>query len=127
MTHGAVRWWLRLEGLAVLCAAIWLYEQHGTGWLLFALLFLAPDLSFAGYLGGPRIGALVYNLAHSYVLPLALVLGSVVGGRIDLVWFALIWIGHIGFDRALGFGLKYPGAFAETHLGVIGRDRAVAR
>jgi len=30
--------------------------------------------------------------------------------------YALIWLAHIGFDRALGFGLKYPTHFKDTHL-----------
>ena len=34
---------------------------------------------------------------------------------------ALIWIAHIGLDRALGYGLKYATGFGDTHLGRIGR------
>lgn len=33
----------------------------------------------------------------------------------------LIWSAHIGFDRALGYGLKYASGFGATHLGRIGR------
>jgi hypothetical protein len=33
---------------------------------------------------------------------------------------ALIWLAHIGFDRALGYGLKYKAGFGFTHLGRIG-------
>jgi hypothetical protein len=33
------------------------------------------------------------------------------------VQLALIWSAHIGIDRLLGYGLKYPTAFKETHLG----------
>jgi len=29
---------------------------------------------------------------------------------------ALIWLVHIGADRLLGYGLKYPTAFKDTHL-----------
>ena len=29
---------------------------------------------------------------------------------------ALIWLLHIGVDRAVGYGLKYPSAFKDTHL-----------
>ena len=32
------------------------------------------------------------------------------------VQLALIWLGHIGMDHALGYGLKYPTAFGDTHL-----------
>jgi len=38
----------------------------------------------------------------------------------------IIWITHIGFDRALGYGLKYSAGFKFTHLGVIGQGRAGA-
>jgi len=30
--------------------------------------------------------------------------------------YALIWLAHIGIDRALGYGLKYPTFFRDTHL-----------
>jgi hypothetical protein len=109
---------LRLEALAVVVAAVALYF-HGdyAVWALFAFV-LAPDLSFAGYLAGPRIGALVYNLAHAYVWPVALATGCLLAGEPGLpVQIALIWAAHIGVDRLLGYGLKYPTAFKDTHLG----------
>ena len=74
MTPGAVagvpRWILRLEGLAVLVVSLLLYRQFGGGWGLLALCFLLPDLSMLGYLAGPRVGATLYNLAHSYIAPI---------------------------------------------------------
>jgi hypothetical protein len=69
---GPPRVWLRVEGLAVLAFSAWLYARGGYSWGLFALLFLAPDLSFLAYLGGARVGAAAYNAVHSYVGPLAL-------------------------------------------------------
>jgi hypothetical protein len=116
---GAPRAWLRLEGLAVLILAVLLYQRGGHSWLLFAVLFLAPDLSFTGYLAGPRVGAFVYNLAHSYVGPAVAAAVAIGTGRPPVV--ALLWAAHIGFDRVLGYGLKYPSGFADTHLGRIGR------
>lgn len=116
---GSVRTWLRIEGGAVLAFASWCYAQGDYSWILFALLFFVPDVSFAGYLAGPGAGALVYNLAHSYVGPIALSLVMLTAGRTpELV---LIWAAHIGFDRVLGYGLKYPTGFGDTHLGRIGR------
>ena len=119
----ALRPWLRAEGLAVLVASIVLYRHLGGGWGRFALLFLAPDLSFVGYLAGPRAGALAYNAVHSYVAPLALAVAGLALPSPPLVLLALIWTAHIGFDRLLGYGLKYPTAFQDTHLGPIGRHR----
>lgn len=125
-TNGAVtdgpRLWLRLEGLAALAVACYLYARGGHSWLHFALLFLVPDLSFAAYLAGTRVGAIGYNLLHSYVGPLLLAAALLVAGRSPAM--ALIWIAHIGFDRLLGYGLKYPTSFAATHLGRIGRNVA---
>ena len=86
-------------------------------WPLFAVLFLAPDLAMLGYLMGARIGAAVYNVAHTYALALPLALLGFLAGRPAILAVALIWVAHIGFDRALGFGLKYPTGFGDTHLG----------
>jgi hypothetical protein len=112
---------LRLEGFLTLLVAAALYAQGGHSWVTFAVLFFMPDLSFAGYLASPRIGAILYNLAHSYAGPLTLS-AAALATEATLMW-ALIWGAHIGFDRALGYGLKYPSAFADTHLGRIGRSR----
>jgi hypothetical protein len=108
---------LHLEGLAVLVGALALYFDAGYGWLLLVVLFLAPDLSMVGYLGGPRAGALVYNLAHTYAGPIALGLVGVLGDVDLATQLALIWLAHIGLDRMLGYGLKYPTGFKDTHLG----------
>jgi len=118
---GSVRLWLRLEGLAAFTLAVYLFARGGHSWPLLAVLFFVPDLSFAAYLAGPRVGALVYNLAHSYVGPIALGAAFVATGRPPVM--ALIWAAHIGFDRMLGYGLKYPAGFGDTHLGAIGRRR----
>jgi hypothetical protein len=113
--------WLRAEGLAVFAVALAFYVGLGGGWLLGVLLFFAPDLSFAGYLAGPRIGAVAYNLAHTYVSPAVLAgLGWVLTAPL-LPILALLWAAHIGFDRMLGYGLKLPTSFHDTHLGRIGR------
>jgi hypothetical protein len=118
---GGVAVLLRLEGLAVCAAALAAYAHLGASWLAFAALFLAPDLAMAGYLFGPRLGAAAYNLAHAYVAPLALGAASVALGSTAAEAIALVWIAHIGFDRALGLGLKYVTGFGQTHLGRIGR------
>ncbi len=115
---GQPRFWLRLEAVAVLCLAITLYARGRHSWLLFALLFLAPDITFLGYLAGPRVGSVCYNFAHSYVVPVAFgVILHVLGRSIAV---PLIWIAHIGFDRSIGYGLKYRTGFRYTHLGTLG-------
>lgn len=107
---------LRAEGLAVFAAAVIVYFDSGYGWLLLVVLALAPDLSLVGYLAGPRIGAVAYDAAHTYVLPLALAAAGILAGPDLAVQLALIWVAHIGADRLLGYGLKYPTDFKDTHL-----------
>jgi uncharacterized protein DUF4260 len=83
----------------------------------FLVFLLAPDLSFAAHLAGARVGAVVDNLAHTYAFPIALAAGCLLTGDAGLpVQVALIWAAHIGIDPALGYGLKYPTAFKDTHL-----------
>lgn len=118
---GSVRALLRLEGFAAFAAATACYAHAGFSWPAFALLFLAPDLAMLGYLAGPRLGARSYNLAHTYAAAVALALLGFTGGMPAAAAGGLIWIAHIGFDRALGYGLKYPTAFGDTHFGRVGR------
>ena len=119
--RGVPRALLRLEGLAALMAAVAGYRLLGGNWAWFAALFLVPDLSMLGYLTGAQIGSICYNAAHSYLGAVLLgaaayTLHSPLVGQL-----ALIWCAHVGFDRALGYGLKYASAFTDTHLGLIGR------
>ena len=79
-----------------------------------------PDVSFLGYLGGPRVGALTYNAAHSTIGPIALLSAGALTDSELVVSLALIWAAHIGLDRAIGYGLKYGAGFGFTHLGRIG-------
>ena len=111
---------LRAEGAVMLALSVMLYPLGETSWTLFLLLVLAPDLSMLGYLKDSRVGALTYNLGHAYPLPAILIAFGVLAGRPLYVSLGLIWFAHIGFDRMMGFGLKYPTGFEETHLGRIG-------
>ncbi len=117
---GQPRTWLRLEGAAVCAASLVAYSWQLGNWWVFAAAFLLTDLSMAGYLASPVIGARAYNLAHTYVGPIFLMMYGIAIGRGDVVPWALIWFAHIGLDRMLGFGLKYETAFRETHLGRLG-------
>jgi hypothetical protein len=118
---GGVRTVLRLEGVAVAAVSMIMYAKSGFGWGAFALFFLAPDLSFAGYLAGSRIGAIVYNAAHSYLGALVCFGSGLALVSPELEIAGLIWCAHIGVDRALGYGLKSAAGFSFTHLGRIGR------
>jgi hypothetical protein len=107
---------LRIEGLAVGAAALALYFDGGHPWWLLVVLILAPDLAMLGYAAGPRVGAAAYDLAHTYARPLVLGVIGVLADVETCVALALIWAAHIGIDRALGYGLKYPTGFKDTHL-----------
>ena len=120
---GSVRWILRAEGAASLLVCCSFYALTGFGWGYFALLFLVPDLSMLGYLRGPRAGAIAYNIAHTSALPIVLGVTGFLLGIGPIPPLALIWAAHIGFDRMLGYGLKYNRAFGYTHLGRIGAAR----
>jgi hypothetical protein len=114
LTHPATL--LRTEESALLLATLFAYQHLHYSWLLFTLLFLTPDLSMLGYLLNPRIGAATYNLAHTLTLPLALLFLSYLQHWPLAASIALIWTTHIAFDRLLGYGLKYPTYFKDTHL-----------
>ena len=118
---GGVRTLLRLEGLALFIGMTLLYGLWDGSWWVYLILFLVPDLSFAAYLAGPKAGAIIYNAAHSYLAPVALMtIGLAMAAPLTLS-LAMIWLAHIGIDRALGYGLKYQTGFAFTHLGRIGK------
>lgn len=108
---------LRLEGVAVFLVATGYYFWGADGsLLLFVLLLFVPDVSMIGYLKGPEFGAITYNVIHTYVAPIVLLAIGVMLDNALVGLLGLILLAHIGLDRALGFGLKYPTAFKDTHL-----------
>ena len=107
---------LRVEGAVALAVSILLYSESHTSWILFAVLFLSPDLFMLGYLVNTRIGAAVYNFVHTLFAPGILIVIAMFTSRQQLLPFAFIWTAHIGLDRMLGSGLKYPTRFNDTHL-----------
>jgi hypothetical protein len=115
---------LRLEGLTLFAGMTLLYAVWGGSWWVYFVVFLAPDLSFAAYLAGPKIGAIIYNAAHSYMAPMALMTTGFATDSPLTLSIAMIWLAHIGIDRTLGYGLKYSAGFGFTHLGRIGKDAA---
>ena len=107
---------LRVEGVALLALSVLLYWVNGGSWLLFGVLLLAPDLSMLGYLAGPSVGAAIYNAFHTYAMPAVVgALGMIFASPLAIA-VALIWLAHIGVDRTVGYGLKYPSSFEDTHL-----------
>ena len=110
------RLFLHLEGLALLGSVLVLYGNQHFNWWAFALFLLAPDLSMVFYAINQRLGAVAYNLVHTTLFPLALAILSGLSGNSLGLQISLIWLAHIGMDRAVGFGFKYPTNFKDTHF-----------
>jgi len=124
---GAPRLWLRLEAAALLTGALIAYSTTGQHWWLVPVVVLLPDLAMTGYVGGTRIGAFLYNLAHATPVP-ALVIGLGWWQHRPLVLgLGLVWLAHIGLDRLMGYGLKYDDHFQHTHLGILDRGGSAAK
>jgi hypothetical protein len=122
-----VRAWLRLEGLVAFVVGAAIFTRLGGEWLWFVPALLLVDVSMVGYLRGPRLGALTYDLAHNWAVGLG-VLGLGLALAIPVATLAgAVLVAHTGADRALGYGLKLGTGFRDTHLGSIGRDAATHR
>jgi hypothetical protein len=107
---------LKLEDACLFVATLALYHHLHSSWLLFGILFLAPDLFMFGYRLNARVGSALYNVGHFLLIPLVFFATALVFHHPTLAAIALIWMAHIFFDRLLGFGLKYPTQFKDTHL-----------
>ncbi|KAI0474888.1 GMC oxidoreductase-domain-containing protein [Xylariaceae sp. FL0804] len=122
-TDGMVRTWprnlLRLEGLAIFASSLYAYHRTGLSWWAFAAGILLPDLGMAGFLMNNRVGAAIYNLAHTEtpgVMLLCAAYAQQVGGVATAAggwrgwqgWAGagLIWLAHVNMDRMFGFGLN---------------------
>ncbi len=99
--------------------ALYLWMNGDPLWLV--PLFFAADLSMLGYLGGPRLGAILYNAVHNLVLALVALGVGWLAGIAPLALAGAVLVAHVGLDRALGYGLKHATGFGDTHLGRIGR------
>ena len=118
-----VRGWLRLEGAAVFIAGLAAYGWLGGPWLLVIPLLLLPDVSAVGYLRDPRVGAFTYNVVHNWAFGLGLFAVGLAAGSTPIEILGTVAIAHTGMDRAVGYGLKLPTSFQDTHLGRMGRDK----
>lgn len=117
--------WQRAEGATIFltCAFLSASTGYDIAWWGLVLLFFLPDLSLAGYALGAKAGAVLYNLAHSYAGGVLLLVAGVITGHKQMLTLGALWLAHCGFDRMLGYGLKSPEGFQQTHLGRIGRPR----
>jgi hypothetical protein len=111
--------WLRAEGLATFAAGLAGFLFLGLPWWAFVLLLIAPDVSMVGYVRGPRVGAILYNVAHDLATGLAIVGLGLAIGSVPVTAAGAILVAHSGMDRMMGYGLKLPSSFKDTHLGRI--------
>ena len=112
---------IKLEGLTIFILALVIYWQQSFGWTLFWSTVLLPDLALLGYLVNAKVGATAYNITHAKWLPSALAVVAIVASNALFSALALMWFVHIGVDRMLGYGQKYPEGLKVTHLGTIGQ------
>ena len=113
-------------GAVALVALVAVVAVYPGWWWVVLAAFLAFDLSMLGYAHSTAAGATTYNLVHNYAFPAvagvaALALEPVSSAASAATGvLACAWAFHVGVDRALGYGLKLPDSFRNTHLGRIG-------
>jgi hypothetical protein len=112
---------LKSEAFVFLITAIWAYSVVSVSWWMFFILLFTPDLFMVGYFKNSKIGALIYNIGHTYIVPFLLLLIFWIFPIAVLLPISIIWIAHISMDRILGYGLKFDTNFKDTHLGHIGK------
>jgi hypothetical protein len=114
--------WLRAEGLAAFAAGLAGFLFLGLPWWAFVLLLMVPDVSMVGYRRGPRVGAIFYNVGHDLVTGVAIAGAGLAIGLVPVTAAGAVLVAHSGLDRMVGFGLKFPSSFKDTHLGRIERS-----
>ncbi|UOQ49642.1 DUF4260 domain-containing protein [Gracilibacillus caseinilyticus] len=107
---------LHIEGFAILALSLYFYGYSQLSWVLFLILLLVPDISMLGYLYNNKVGAMLYNLFHTYSLSIGVVICGLILSNQTILAVGLIWSAHIGMDRMIGYGLKYPTEFKDNHF-----------
>lgn len=107
---------LHIEGLIVFLLCLFFYQMGDFSWLLFIILLFTPDLAALGYLLNIKVGAILYNIVHTYTFSLVIVILGFLFAHATILAIGIIFTAHIGMDRLWGFGLKYPTTFKDTHL-----------
>jgi hypothetical protein len=113
---------IKWEEAAMFALSIMLIAPLPYAWYWWLVWILAPDLSMLAYVGGNRVGAIGYNLAHHKGIAIALYATGLYTGHPAFEYCGMILFGHSSMDRAMGYGLKYFTGFQDTHLGKIGKQ-----
>ncbi|HET9417365.1 MAG TPA: DUF4260 family protein, partial [Candidatus Limnocylindria bacterium] len=96
-----VDWILKLEAVALFVAGVLAYLQLNGHPLWLLPLLLAPDLSMIGYVRGPALGAITYNLVHNFAIALLLLAVGWFAAIAPLALAGALLIAHVGMDRSL--------------------------
>ena len=107
---------LHLEGLVILVGSLILYAHLDFKWSIFLLLLFVPDIPLLFYGIDKRFASIAYNLVHSIIFPLVLMLLSYFNQQQLGLQISLIWLAHIGMDHTFGYGFKYLGQMKENHF-----------
>ena len=83
--------------------------------LYFCIPFSAGS-SMLAYGINNHVGAKIYNVCHTYIISILIVLIGVYFKMDIVIMIGLIWTAHIGMDRMFGYGLKYETDFKDTHI-----------
>jgi len=121
---GKPKYWLRLDGLILFVATIFLFAGEHQKWWIYPVLLFVPDIFMLGYIKDTKFGAFFYNAGHSYFLPCVVVYFGWVQHHPFSIAIGLIWLGHVGWDRFFGYGLKYDSGFKDTHLGNLNKSKS---
>jgi len=116
---------LQLEYVAFLILGVFAFVHTEFSWWWFVGLFFAPDISMLGYTVNNKVGAFYYNLFHHLGIAIVIYLAGTFLTFPYLQMIGAILFAHSAFDRVLGYGLKYPDSFQNTHLGKIGKNKAM--
>ncbi len=112
----------RIEAFTLFIISTYFYFDLGFSLVAYLLLLLVFDVFMVGYIKNAKVGAYIYNLGHSLIFPLVILLIAWATNSEAAMGLSLIWMAHIGLDRFLGYGLKLASGFKETHLGKIGKS-----
>jgi hypothetical protein len=107
----------RIESGFIFLGSLYIYLHLGFQLLWFIVFLFSIDIFMLGYVVNKTFGAHCYNLGHTYIIPAILIIVGVLGQSHIIIAIAIIWAAHIGWDRALGYGLKFSTGFKNTHLG----------
>jgi Domain of unknown function (DUF4260) len=114
---------LRIEGVVLFAASIAVFAMQEQPWWIYPALLFIPDIFMLGYLRNTKLGSIIYNIGHSYpAAALVTLLGFLMAIPLTIA-IGAVWFGHIGWDRAFGYGLKYATSFKHTHLGDLGKPK----